>query len=603
MMHRGGIISFFLVLILFFISGCGSSPSDSDPNEMVLYHSLPSRLTGLDPGDQRNMTALLIKSQIFEPLYQYHFLKRPYKLIPLLAEDMPQISEDGLVYTIKIKKGVYFQDDACFPNGKGRQIRADDFIYAIKRIANIKYLSQNWSIFDDKIIGLDEFREYTKTCRRLEDADYSREVKGLQAVDDHTLVIKLKKPWPQLMTYAFSDTASAPVAKEAVDYYGRDIISHPVGTGPFMLKEWRRGSYIELVRSPSFRGEAYPSEGEPGDAEAGYLDDAGKMMPFADKVVWTVIEESQPAWFLFLQGKLDAKTIPKDNWDEAISVAGGLTPKMKSLNIHLKTFLDPSTFYLGFNMQDPVLGKNKPLRRAISYAVNRERFIELFTNNRDMIAHGFLPPILAASDPGIKEKGYAKYDPEMAKELLKKAEEIYGGDLPVLKIGMPGTDTFFRQYGQFLKRHLEAIGLKIEIDYMDGPTYWQKLHTRSLQMFASGMGATLPDAQDILQSFYSKYWAPGSNSFNYSSPEFDRLYEKIAVMFDSPERQELYRKMELIALEDCPAVFLNHRVAYALHHDWYKNYKPNVFTQGQSKYRRVDMDERAAYKELLKTIK
>ena len=172
MMHHGGIIRFFLVLILFFISGCGSSPSDGDPNEMVLYHSLPFRLTGLDPGDQRNMTALLIKSQIFEPLYQYHFLKRPYKLIPLLAEDMPQISEDGLVYTIKIKKGVYYQDGTCFPNGKGRQIRADDFIYAIKRIANIKYLSQNWSIFDDKIVGLDEFREYTKTCKRLEDADY-----------------------------------------------------------------------------------------------------------------------------------------------------------------------------------------------------------------------------------------------------------------------------------------------------------------------------------------------------------------------------------------------------------------------------------------------
>jgi len=603
MMHRGGVVGFFLVLILFFISGCGDSPSDSDPNEMVLYHSLPSRLTGLDPGDQRNVTALLIKSQIFEPLYQYHFLKRPYQLIPLLAEDMPQISEDGLVYTIKIKKGVYYQDDVCFPNGKGRQIRADDFIYAIKRIANIKYLSQNWSMFDDKIVGLDEFREYTKTCKRLEDADYSREVEGLQAVDDYTLVIKLKRPWPQLMTYALSDTASAPVAKEVVDYYGRDIISHPVGTGPFMLQEWRRGSYIVLVRNPTFRGEAYPSEGEPGDAEAGYLDDAGKMMPFADKVVWTIIEESQPAWFLFLQGKIDAMGIPKDNWGEAITASRELTDKMKQRKMHLKTFLDPTTFWLGFNMQDPVLGKNKPLRRAISYAVNRERFIELFTNNRDMVAHGVIPPILAAYDPGIKEKGYAKYDPEKAKELLKKAEEIYGGDLPVLKIGMPGTDTFFRQYGQFLKRHLEAVGLKIEIDYMDGPTYWQKLNTRSLQMFASGVGATLPDAQDILQSFYSKYWAPGSNNFNYSNPEFDRLYEKIAVMFDSPKRQELYRKMELIVLEDCPAVFLNHRVAYALHHDWYKNYKPNIFTQGQSKYRRVDMKKRAAYKELLKTIK
>ena len=143
------------------------------------------------------------------------------------------------------------------------------------------------------------------------------------------------------------------MAKEAVDYYGKDILAHPVGTGPFMLKEWQRASYIELVRNPNFRGEPYPTEGEPGDKEAGLLDDAGKMMPFADKVVWTIIEEAQPAWLLFLQGKLDAKAIPKDNWDEAMTPDKELTPKMKQLNIRLFTFKDPSTFYLGFNMLDP----------------------------------------------------------------------------------------------------------------------------------------------------------------------------------------------------------------------------------------------------------
>lgn len=600
---RAGVVVFFLFLLIANLAGCDGSSSGADPNEMVLRHALSTRLTGLDPGDQRNQTALIIKSQIFEPLYQYHFLKRPYQLVPLLAEEMPGISDDKLTYTIKIKRGVYFQDDECFPDGKGREIKAQDFIYAIKRIANIKYLSQNWSIFDNKIVGLDGFREYTKTCKSREDVDFSREAEGLSAPDDHTLVIKLKRPWPQLLTYALSDTASAPVAKEAVDHYGKDIISHPVGTGPFRLKEWSRRSYIELERSPTFRGELYPSEGEPGDAEADYLDDAGKVMPFADRVVWTIIEESQPAWFLFLQGKIDSKAIPKDNWDEAIAETGELTPEMRQRNIHLKTFLDPTTFFLGFNMQDTVLGKNKPLRLAINRSINREKFIELFTNGRDMIAHGVIPPVLAAYDPDIKQKGYAAYNVEEAKRFLAEAEKVHGGELPILKLGMPGTDTFSRQFGQFLERHLTAAGIKVEVEYMDGPTYWQKLHSRSLQMFASGTGATLPDAQDILQSFYSEYWAPGSNSFNYCNPEFDKLYDKIAVMFDSPDRCELYRQMELIVLEDCPAVFLNHRVAYALHHDWYKNYKPNVFTQGLSKYRRIDMDERRAYKELLKKIK
>lgn len=593
-----GVLLFTLVPI-----GCGRSPSDEKPQEMVLNHALATKITGLDPGNQRDTTSIVVRNQIFETLYQYHYLKRPYQLVPLLAEGMPEFSDDRLTCTVKIKKGVYFQDDECFRGGKGRELKAQDFIYSIKRIANVKYLSQNWAFIDDKIVGLDEFREYTKTCKSEEDIDYSREVEGLEAPDDYTFVVKLKRPWPQVIDNLMADISGAPVAKEAVDYYGKDIISHPVGTGPFMLKEWRRGSYIELVRNPTFRGEAYPSEGEPGDAEAGYLDDAGKTMPFADKVVWTIIEENQPRWFLFLQGKLDASTIPKDNWSEVIAGKGKLTPEMKQRNIHLKTFMDPAVFWLGFNVQDPVLVNNKPLRRAISYAVDRAKFIELFRNNRDMVAHGIIPALMASYNPKIKEKGYAIYDPEKARELLEKAEKIHGSKLPLLKISMPGTDTFYRQFGQFLKRNLEAVGLDIEVEYMDGPTYWEKLNKGSFQTFCSGGSAGIPDAQDFLSSFYGKYWPPGTNSFKYLNPAFDKLYEEAGLMADSPERRELYRKMELIVLEDCPAAFLNHRVAYALHHDWYKNYKPHVYAHNLSKYRRIDMAKRKAYKGLLKKIK
>jgi len=570
---------------------------------MVIYGALYTKIKGLDPGEMRDLYSFLVASQMFETLYQYHFLKRPYEIVPLLADGMPQISDDSLTYTMKIKRGVYFQDDICFPDGKGRELKADDFIYAIKRIANIKYLSPNWSLFDNKIVGLDEFREYTKSCEKMEDVDFSREVEGLQAPDDYTLVIKLKKPWPQMVATAFADASTSPVAKEAVDFYGKSITNHPVVTGPYKLGVWNRGSYVELVRNPNFRGELYPSEGEPGDAEAGYLDDAGKMMPFADKIVWTIIEEYQPGWFLFLQGKTDASVIPKDNFDEAITRSGELTAEMKRRNIHLETFDDPSTFFLGFNMLDPVFGKNKPLRKAISLAIDRQKFVDLFTNGRDRIAYGFVPLIMDSYDPDIKDKGYARYDPDESRKLLAEAKKIYGGELPPLKIAIPGTDTFARQYGQFLERQLKEVGLQIELEFMDWPTYLAKLNTRSLQMFTSGWSASIPDAQDFLQSFYSKYWAPGANHFNYSSPEFDKLYEKVEVMSDSPERRQLYRQMELIVLEDCPAVFINHRVSYALIHDWYENYKPHAFQHGLGKYRRVDVKKRAAYKELLKKAK
>jgi ABC-type transport system substrate-binding protein len=603
MRYSGKVLILVLIGAVFVISGCGGKDSAKDSNEMVLRTAMYTKITSMDPGAMRDVYSMIVTSQICEPLFQYHFLKRPYELEPLVAEAMPEISDDSLTYTIRIKKGAYFQDDECFPDGKGRELKAEDFVYAIKRIANLKYLSQNWAMFDDHIVGLDEFREYTKDFKSETDVDYSREVEGLKAIDDYTLVIKLTRPWPQMLSTALADISSSPIAKEAVEHYGKDIIAHPVGTGPFMLNSWLRGSFIEMVRNPNFRGELYPSEGAPGDAEKGYLDDAGKMMPFADRVIWRVIEEYQPAWLLFMQGKLDASVIPKDNYNEAMTEGRELTDKMKDLQIELKTGKDPSVFWIGFNMLDEVVGKNRPLRRAISYALDRERSNEIFFNGLWDIAHGVVSPVMDSYDPSIKDKGYAKHDPDKARELLKEAEKVHGGKIPMLTLAIPGTGTFQRQKGQFLQRTLEAVGLEIELDFMDWPTYQEKMNTRSLQLFESGAGASIPDAEDIMRCFYSKYWAPGSNSFNYKNEEFDRLYEKATIMFDSPERKELYRQMELIVLEDCPAAFLSHRVKYILIHDWYKNYKLHAFQYGLSKYRRVDVEKRNAYKELLKKVK
>jgi ABC-type transport system substrate-binding protein len=596
------LLLFGFCVVALAVGGGGRKSSEQDDGEMVLNLVLNSKVKSFDPIRMRDEYTNMVANQMYEALYQSHYLKRPYTYEPLLAEKMPQISEDKLTYTIKIKKGVFFQDDECFEGGKGREVRAEDFIYAIKRLANIKNLSESWSSLDDKIAGLDEFREYTKSCKSAEEVDYSREVEGLRAVDDYTLVIKLKRPWSQFLASMLTDVSSSPVAKEAVDYYGEDFMSHPVGTGPYILRTWKRGSYIELVRNPNFRGELYPSEGEPGDAEEGYLDDMGRMMPFADRIVWTVIEESRPAWLLFLQGKIDVKSVPKDNWDEVLTGTGELTEVMKQRNIHLKTFEDPSVFFVGFNMNDAVLGKNKPLRQAINRAIDREKFIELFFGGRHLVAHGIFPPMMPSYNPKIKEMGYARFDADEARQLIKEAEEIHGGKIPELAIVMQGTDTFFRQYGQFLKRSLNDIGLEVVLEFMDWPTFQQKVNNSEAQIFASGWGVGIPDSQQFLSLFYSKYKAPGINKFNYNNPEYDKLYEKIIVMDESEQRKELYQKMELMVLEDCPAAFTNHRVAYVLHHDWYLNYKPHVFQYGLGKYRRIDLAKRAGYPTLLKEL-
>jgi ABC-type transport system substrate-binding protein len=590
----------FLAILL--IAGCRYSAEKPDPNDTVLYSSHGAKVRGLDPGDIGDTTSTTIASQIIECLYQYHYLKRPYELIPSLAEGMPSVSSDGLAYTIKIKKGVRFADDVCFKDGKGRELRAGDFVFAWKRIADIKYLSKNWWIFDNKIVGLDEFRQYSKTCKRTADVDYNSPVEGLQTPDDYTLVIKLKRPWPQIV-YLLAHLPTAPMAQEAVEYYGKDIINHPVGTGPYKLKRWHKGSYIEMVKNPTFRDEFYPSEGEPNDIKNGLLADAGKKLPLTNRLVTVLIQEDPPHWFLFLQGKIDVSGIPKDNFSEAIDLRRQLTPEMRARNIKLFTFRDPSTYWLGFNMEDEVLGKNLPLRMALSCAVDRNKYIELFTNNRGEPACGFIPPLMSSYNPDIRNIAQTSYNVQKARKLVKEAERINGAKIPTLTLAMPGTDIVFRQEGDFLKRCFKDAGLDVEIDYMDWPTFQNKIKTKSAQMFALGWVGDFPDPENFLQLFYSKNVSPGSNNFNYSNLEFDRIYESACVMPDSPERDALYKKAEEIVVKDCPAIFLMHGVAFILTHDWTHNVKPHAFAYGTAKYRRVDEAKKAAYNELLRTLK
>lgn len=593
-----------LAVACILLSGCKRQSSEGKDEQMTLHLSLITKIPTLDCGNMRDIYGMQVGSNIYESLYTFHYLKRPYTLIPVLAEDLPDISDDNVTYTIPIKKGVLFQDDPCFPDGKGRELKASDFIFAIKRVANVKYRSQNWPTLNDRIVGLDAFREYTKTFANEESVDYNYEVEGLKAFDDYTLQIKLVRPWPQILEVALSDTFTAPMPHEAVKYYGKKIGNFPVGTGPYRLKVWRRGSYLDLVRNENWRGELYPSEGEPGDDEAGLLEDAGKPVPFADRIIFRIVEEDNPRWLLFMRGELDLSAIPKDNFNEAlISTSHELTVPMRQRNIQLNTYVDPSTFWVGFNMKDPVVGGNKPLRMAISRAIDRQTFIDLFTNGRFMIAHGFVSPGLNSYDPNIIEAGYSKYDPVEAARLLKEAQQIAGGAIGTLKLGMPGTDTWSRQYGQFLQKYCSQIGLKLDVDYMDWPTYVTELNNGHLQMFASGVSAGAPDAIDFLDMFGSKYFAPGANKFFYSNPEYDKLLEQAQVMFESPERDALYRRMERMVMEDYPAVFTTHRVSYALFHQWYKNYKPNVFSHQVLKYRRVDEQQRKNYKDLLAELK
>jgi ABC-type transport system substrate-binding protein len=583
-----------LIVTLLALSGCGESGSGGAPTDgqLTTYGAISSKVRGMDPMDIGDTTSSAMASNIFDCLYQYHYLKRPYELVPSLAAEMPTVSEDGLTYTIKLRDDVYFQDDECFTatGGKGRKLVADDIVYSWKRIADIKNVSKNWWIFDGRIKGFDDFREYTKTAADKKDVDYSRPVEGLVAVDDHTLQVTLVKPWPQVV-YMMSHLPTAAVPREAVEHYGEEFINHPVGTGPYRLKEWRHGSKIVLERNPTYREELYPTEGEPGDEAKGLLADAGKPMPLIDRVEISVIEEDQPLWLKFVGGELDIGGIPKDNFDTAISPNRELTPELQAKGIVLEIYDDPATFWYGLNMEDPVVGKNLPLRQAMNLAIDRQEYLKLFLNNRGTPARGVLPPMLSGYDPDLNSP-YTVYDPDLAREKVKEAEKVHGGPLPTIILTMGGTGSTDRQQGEWLKRAYEKVGIKLDVDYMDWPSAQEKVKTKSAQMYAMGWVADIPDAENFMQLFYGPNASPGPNNMNYKNPEADKLYERLSVMENSPERNEIVRQMQQTVVDDLPCVLTVPRVVFLLHYDWLHTYKPHVFGYGLGKYRNVDAELR-----------
>lgn len=575
-------------------TGGGGKAGGGDGGEKTRYGALAGKVRGLDPMDIGDTYSGAIGANFYETLYDYHYLKRPYEVVPQLADGMPQYSDDQLTVTIKIKPGVYFHDNECFPNGKGRELKAADFVYSWKRLADLKNRSKNWWLIDGRIVGLNEFREYTKGVANKADVDYDREVEGLTAVDDYTLQIKLAEPVPDLL-FRLAHTPLSVVAREAVDHYGDRIQNHAVGTGAYVLEKWERGSRIVMARNPNFREELYPSEGAPGDKEKGLLDDAGKPLPLCDKAIIYIIEEDQPYWLQFMSGKLDLAGIPKDAFNKAINENRDLTPEMKKKNISLIKFEDPGTFWLGFNMEDKVLGKNLPLRQAMNLALDREEYVEDFTNRRGIPARSILPPMMKEYNPDLNSP-FTTYNEAMAKQKVAEAkalhQQMYNEPLPPITIDLGGTDTTYRQMGQYYQRAFEKVGLTVEIEYMDWPSVQEKIKTKSSQVFQMGWLADWPDAENFMLLFYGPNESPGANNMNYKNAEVDKLYEQIKTMEPSDERTEILRRIEQMVIDDLPCIPQFHRVAYVLQHPWHLNYKPHVFGYGLTKYYNIDLAAR-----------
>lgn len=572
-----------LGMILLAFSFLVSCSKEQNFDERVVYLVSPEKIAGFDPINASDMYSSNEMGKVYEALYEFHPLKRPYELMPNLAAEMPTVAADGLTYTIKIKKGVFFHESPAF-KGQKRELKAADFVYSIKRLADPKLMAKGWWVLDDKLVGLNEWRA---KYAQAETVNYDEAVEGLKAIDDYTIQFKLKAPFPQFL-YALAMPYTFVVPHEAVQFYGKEFLNYPVGTGAFTLAKFEQTNRLTYYKNPHFREKFYPSEGEESDVTNGLLADAGKKLPLVDKIVVDIIVESQPKWLAFQKAKNDLLELPKENMQQALVGAKELNEEFKSkgVRLHADPMLDVT--FISFNNQDAIFKENKKLRQAMSAAYDREQANKLFYVNTAVEAQGPIPPGIAGYRKEFKNP-YTKFDLDLAKKLLKEAGYPDGKGLPTLTVETRN-ETMARQIMEHFAENMKAIGITVKVNQNTWPELVNKVTTKRNQMYTMAWGADYPDAENFLGLLYCPNQSPGSNGANYCNPEFDKLYKQAVVLQDSPERTALYEKLnEMVALET-PWVFGFHRTRYYLAQAWLKNFKYMEFNHTQFQYLNVDLE-------------
>jgi ABC-type transport system substrate-binding protein len=559
-----GYLGFVALIIAFIGISFATTPLRDSESIYLIYNG---SIKSLDPAEVNDTVGALLIGQLYECLYNYRYGVRPYEVFPELAAAMPEVSADGLTMTIKLRHGIHFYDPEklAFPQGEGPEMKASDVVFSFKRMCDFNLASPNYSAnFEGEIVGLDDWWKYTESLTATPDkVDWDRPVEGFKALDDYTVQIKFTQPDPQ-MVYKLAHEPTGIVSRQAVTYWKTQFRKHPVATGPYMITENEREQRIVMVANPVFRGKQ--------DADGGTVVPEAERLPHIKRIEWEYADEQLPPWLKFQQGLLDVAGIPKDSFRTAISIdSGQLTPDMQRKGVQLTKLPEAATEYIGFNMQDPVVGKNKPLRQAMSLAFDRETYIRNFINGRAQPAIGPIPPGFPTYDPK-RFNPYAQFNLALAREKLIEAEKINGGPIPPMTILMRDADTLARQMAENFVGQMKQIGLTVTPEFRDWARWQQRVDNRQTQLFDSGWVADYPDEQNFLQLFYGKFApAGGVNSTAYVNPAFDTLYEKAVVMPDTPERRKLYRQMEDIAMEDCSWLVQMYPVIYRLSYDWIGN--------------------------------
>ena len=663
-----------IVFLSFFVISCSdgiyNNPYGEKAKKNFLFSSFQERPKHLDPAKSYSSNEYTFLAQIYEPLLQYHYLKRPYELIPLTAEQMPKIEyldskfkkieksnqykASYFKYIIKIKKNINFQPHPAFAKSeKGfryhnikdnkkyfklsdfdfkdtRELTVDDYIYQIKRLADPNNHSPIAGVMSDYIFGFKEFRNHLKkesgkSMKTYQDILMNKNILGVNKINKYSFSITLKKPYPQFI-YWLAMPFFSPVPWEADVFYKQKVLQdnnislnwYPIGTGPYMLEENNPNLRMVLTKNPFFRGEVYPSINDKLQ-DGRYLPfNKNLSLPYIDKAIYSLEKEQIPRWNKFLQGYYDNSGIASDNYDQAISfdTSGDLTLTQDLIDkkIKLKTITAASTYYIGFNMIDPVIGgvsnRSKYLRQAITIAIDYEEYISIFANGRGQVAHSPLPPGIFGYDINTKSYNKTAYTLEnkkitrkrisKAKELLEKAGYVNGidkdtGEPLILYFEAVGSGADTYSYLNWLRKQFKKINIQLVTRVTDYNRFQDKMIKGTGQIFQWGWNADYPDPENFFFLLYSKNGKVkygGENAVNYKNDEFDRLFLLMKNMDNNIERKKIINKMINIIQDECPWIWGFHPKSYLLSQSWVENIEPNLMANNTLKYLRVNQTQR-----------
>ncbi|HEY3179404.1 MAG TPA: ABC transporter substrate-binding protein [Casimicrobiaceae bacterium] len=584
-----------LALTLFATASAQTKPTWADPAKTLRTAFLVAE-TGFDPQATSDLYSNHVQRAIFDTLYVFDYLARPYKLVPSAAAAMPEIADGGRTWTIRVRPGIYFADDPAF-KGTKRELTAADFVYSWKRLIDPRMRSPFAWILERKIVGIDALIDAARSSGKF---DYDAPLEGLQAVDKYTIRVKLKDPDYILGSY-LSHGAMAAVAREVVDAYGDEsgwVMTHPVGTGPYVLKEWRRGQRIVLEANPGYREEYFPSNGEPGDREL-ILQMKGKRLPQVGRIEIAIIEESNPRLLSFKTGELDYVNVPADLAETVLDARNGLLPEYVQRGVTLTRATLPALSYTYFNMEDPVVGgygKDKiALRRAIVMGFDTPALIGTVFKGQAYPATQPIPPNLPGHDDGWNIR--LGHDPAAAKALLDKFGYVdRNGDgwrdrpdgKPMLLTMASGTTERDRQFDELWQRSMTALGIRIEFTHQKFPDLLKMGRAGKLQMWRVGWITNYGEGDAFAQLLYGGNIGQ-SNYARFSLPEYDALYRKSRTLSDGPERNALYRKMSELVAAYNPWELGIYTIENTLVAPWVRGYKKHIYHEHAWKYYDVDI--------------